>query len=363
MFYLNYNERVMKNILKKFLPSWIRQLILAIKKIVDQVLPPVFKSSQFLASIYYAIISNQFWREHHAVLAGKVAYRQSLKEIGETSILLRRNIHRIEKGLIMQPRRDVFAEKFINETVKFYERAIKQGNLNCEEKKWFTDVLTLYFTIVKNTDIISIARIKFLSCVERDDKSQKFTPYQFDALPKSDINYRQLNKLFVKRRSVRWYQDEKVPMELIEKALNLAALAPSACNRQPYMFYVSENKQKAIEIAKCAGGTNGWAEGIPCMIAIIGDLSAYPDEKDRHLIYIDSSLAAMQLMLALETLGLSSCAINWADVGGAEQKMKKLLGLKPFERTIMLLSVGYAQDKGGIPYSHKKNLNLIIRKV
>jgi len=142
----------------------------------------------------------------------------------------------------------------------------------------------------------------------------------------------------------------------------LATLAPSACNRQPYSFYVSENKDKAVQIAKCAGGTSGWANNIPCTIVILGDLSAYPKEHDRHLIYIDGSLAAMQLMLAFETLGLSTCPINWPDVEKAEEEMGKLLGLKPYERPIMLLAVGYAQDKGGIPYSQKKVANVLIEK-
>ena len=96
---------------------------------------------------------------------------------------------------------------------------------------------------------------------------------------------------------------------------------------------------------------------------MVGDLSAYPGERDRHLIYIDGSLAAMQLMLAFETLGLSTCSINWPDVEAAEQKLEKLLDLKPYERPIMLLSVGYAQDKGGIPYSQKKDAQVLIKKV
>lgn len=93
------------------------RLILKTIKLPGLVLAPIFKGTRFLASIYYALFSCQFSREHKAVLAGKAAYQQSLKDIGETSVLLRRNIHRLEKGLIMQPRRDVFAENFIGETV------------------------------------------------------------------------------------------------------------------------------------------------------------------------------------------------------------------------------------------------------
>ena len=91
------------------------------------------------------------------------------------------------------------------------------------------------------------------------------------------------------------------------------------------------------------------------IIAVVGDLSSYPAERDRHVIYIDGSLVTMQLMLALETLGLSTCAINWPDVENREQKLDKLLNLNKYERTIMLLAVGYADPQGGIPFSQKKN--------
>jgi nitroreductase len=350
-------------LIKNLLPRQLKQLILKIISIPTNFFFPVFKLNSFLASLWYFLFSRQFDREHQAVLAGKVAYQQSLKDIGETSVLLRRNVHRLEKGLIMQPRRDVFAEGFIGETVKIYQRAMTLGSLDPDEKKWVTDVLTEYFNVVRDTKVIAKAREIFNHSVQPSREEIKFIPYLFNSLPKSNIEYNDLQQLFIKRRSVRWYQDRAVPMELIEKAVNLATLAPSACNRQPYFFYISQNKEKAVEIAKCAGGTTGWVDNIPCTIVTVGDLSSYPNERDRHLIYIDGALAAMQLMLAFETLGLSTCSINWPDIESAEKKMEKLLNLKSYERPIMLMSVGFAQANGGIPYSQKKNAITLIKKV
>ena len=123
------------------------------------------------------------------------------------------------------------------------------------------------------------------------------------------------------------------------------------------------NKEKAVAIAKCAGGTAGFAENLPAIIVIVGDLSAYPFPKDRHLIYIDGSLAAMQLMLALETLGLSSCSINWPDVSSAERKIRKIIDLKDYERIVMLMAVGYADPEGGIPFSQKKINGQILEDI
>jgi nitroreductase len=102
-------------------------------------------------------------------------------------------------------------------------------------------------------------------------------------------------------------------------------------------------------------GTAGFASNLPALAVVVGDLSAFPLERDRHVIYIDGSLAAMQFMLALETLGLASCPINWPDIDAREAAMAKHLGLKPYERVVMLIGFGYAKDDGLIPFSRKRS--------
>jgi nitroreductase len=353
----------MRKILRKILPQWMKDIYHRLIGIPDIILTQTFKSLPFMASVYYAVLNRKFGREHKAVLEGKHAYHKTLYKPGKSSILLRRNIHRLEKGLIMEPRRDVFGEAYIREVVEIYKQALLYGNLQTDEKKWITDVLVEYFSTVKDTDIIAGARALFESCVEEDNLPIKYVPYSYKSMSKTDITYEQLHRLFIQRRSVRWYRDKDVPMDLIEKAVDIATLAPSACNRQPYSFYISQGRKNAVEIAKCAGGTGGWADGIPCTIVVVGDLSAYYRERDRHLIYIDGSLAAMQLMLAFETLGLSTCPINWPDIEDAEKKLSSLLGLRSFERAVMLISVGYALESGRIPFSQKKPSSFLIKKV
>ncbi|WP_353961444.1 nitroreductase family protein [Mycolicibacterium tokaiense] len=70
-------------------------------------------------------------------------------------------------------------------------------------------------------------------------------------------------------------------------------------------------------------------------------------------------LAAMSFIYALETMGLSSCAINWPTWSPRRSAMAKLLGLEPDERVIMLIAVGYADPEGLIPYSQKLALDRV----
>jgi nitroreductase len=77
--------------------------------------------------------------------------------------------------------------------------------------------------------------------------------------------------------------------------------------------------------------------------------------------YIDASLAAMQFMLALETLGLASCPINWPDVESLEQQMAVALDLPWHLRPVMLIALGYPDPTGGVPFSAKKPSESLLR--
>lgn len=320
-----------------------------------------FACNGFLSSLYYVLFSHKFYREHQAVLRGRLAYAINVAKPGKSSALLRRNIHRLEKGLIMQPRKTQFAQAYITETVTAYVRAVKQNQLCQQELKWATDVLITFFAAVQADAVIASAKVEFQAMCGFNDNNVTAIPYLHATLPDNPITFEQLCTLFQRRRSVRWYQQKPVGTALLHQAIAAAALAPSACNRQPYQFCIINNASKAADIAQCAMGTTGFAGNIPCLIVVVGDLSAYEAERDRHVIYIDASLAAMQLMLALESLGLQSCPINWPDDEQREQLMAQKLELEYWQRPVMLLAVGYAKPDGGVPFSQKKPPKLLIR--
>lgn len=321
--------------------------------------------SPFTSSLYYTFFSASFRREQHAVLKGRLAYQQSLSAQVSSSILLRRNIHRLEKGLIMQPRRAVFAEDYILETV--VEFCHKVTVLDLAELKWAFAVLSEYFSIVGSKPLIDQAKQQF-NAVSRvaEERLEQLSlpasvPYTYEHLPTAGVGYDALLQLFKRRRSVRWFLPRLVEPSLVQQAIEAASLAPSACNRQPYYFVHLDDPQTAAEVADFAMGTTGFSGNIPSLLVVVGDLSAYPEERDRHVIYIDAALASMQLMLALDTLGLASCPINWPDIESREQKMAKRLQLQSYQRPVMLIAYGYADPNGGIAYSQKKSAELLLQ--
>lgn len=317
--------------------------------------------SPIFSSLYYAIVSPQFRREHHAVIQGKLRYYANLKSAQDSIYLLRRNTHRLEKGLVMRPRRDIFALDYIEETVNTYSIALKHRekiSQDNSELRWTHDVLKEYFTVISSHPIIDKAKEKFLALEPLKDDHPRI-PYKRSLSPPLVVDYDQFLKLCYQRRSVRWYEQKPVPRDLIDKAIKAAALSPSACNRQPFKFRVFDDPELVQKVASIPGGTQGFYHNFPAIIVVVGQLRAYFSERDRHIIYIDASLASMSLMYALETLGLSSCPINWPDIEEKEQQMSNCLNLSPDERPVMLISVGYSDSDGMIPYSQKKTLDQI----
>lgn len=312
--------------------------------------------------VHELFVSKGFRREILAVHAGMKAH-QDLEHSDSGKIYrLRRNIHRLEKGLIMSPRRDIFALDYIAETVAVFVEVAKFYDVDENELRWFSDVLQEYFSLAGSHTIINSSREVYETAkLDGQQTEQRSIPRERRKYRLSGIGYDEFYTLCCQRRSVRWYQDKMVPRDLVDKAILAAAQSPSACNRQPFEFRIYDEPQLVEQVAGIPGGTKGFTHQFPMVIVLVGKLSAYEFQRDRHVIYIDASLAAMSLMFALETLGLSSCPINWPDVERFEREMDEALGLVPHERPVMLLSVGYAKAEGKIPYSHKKNLAQLRR--
>jgi nitroreductase len=347
--------------LRRFLGGSLR----ATRSFVQSIGLALGTASARSSGFYYFIINRSFDREHLGVAAGRARFARDLAENGRTSFRLRRNIHRLEKGIIMPNRRSVFARDYIRQTVDDFDRIVSSysaGSMAGAEITWAHDVLSEYFRVVdRSEERIKACYERFLLSGDRFNKcerpaSSRSAPFLRD-LSNRPLDIGQLTALSVRRRSVRSYADKRVPRELVDKAMDVAAQAPSACNRQPFRFRLYDDRNLVNQILALPAGTKGFANGVPCVAVIVGRLRAYPLERDRHIIYIDGSLAAMSFMFALETMGLSSCAINWADEEPAESRMKKLLRLEDDERVVMLVAYGWPDEAAAVPYSAKRDLD------
>lgn len=315
-----------------------------------------------LAGLYYTY-NGAFGREHRSVLYGKLMSLggEDAHAHDQAFYALRRNIHRLEKGLIMRPRRNVFAKTYIGETVAAYVRQASNGNCDAATYGWASDVLHSYFEAVPTgaDDVVDQAREAFASCQEQGSlpRGRRY-PYHRDTSP-LPVDLEGLMQLAHRRRSVRWYLPEPVPREIIDNAIRVALYSPSACNRQPFEFRVYDDPKLVQKIGALPAGSAGFNHNFPAIVVLVGLLRAFPADRDRHVIYVDGGLAAMAFQFGLEVQGVSSCCINWPNIEDREQRMEQALSLAPDERPIMLISLGYPDPDGLVPYSQKKPLDAI----
>lgn len=314
--------------------------------------------------VYYRFVSEAFGREEAAVDAGITSYKATLGT-GRELFTLRRNTHMLEKGLTMRPRRSEFALNYIGATVGAFAKVHEPGSttpVGVDESVWMRAVLTEYFEATAASTHPKIERLRatFEGLPKTEPKRVSIaTGPHHPAPPMPTISIDDLQELATNRRSVRWFNEEPVDRELVDRAVAVAAESPTACNRQPYRFEIFDDKESVGKVAAIPMGTAGYAQQLTGMVVIIGDLSAFFDERDRHLIYIDSCLSAMGLIYGFETQGVGSCCINWPDMPDRDKAMAELLGLKSYERVVMLVAYGYTDQTGLVPYSAKRDLSAI----
>ena len=86
-------------------------------------------------------------------------------------------------------------------------------------------------------------------------------------------------ELVRRRQSTRRYAPGPVPREAVDRCLEAARLAPSACNSQPWSFVVVDEPATVAELAgqACSGlyRMNRWAATAPVLVVVITEHSRY----------------------------------------------------------------------------------------
>ncbi len=323
-------------------------------------------------NLYYAA-KGTFSLEQRVTFCGKIMYHQALlAEEGNPVYFLRRNLHRLEKALSTPARRASFGESYILQTVcalrKLMTHHSRTSSLGREGPiestiQWGIDALTAYFRVVEESPTVAKARAIFLDLTAAYREEPPPIVHFVAERPTLCVNYDDLLSLARRRHSIRRYAPIPIPSRLLDKAFDVARHAPSACNRQAYFFTVCQDPALVLRLATLAGGANDFANNIPCLVVVVGQLRAYFKDRDVHLAYIDASLAVMAFIYALETLGLASCCINWPNEAKAELEASELLGLSRDERVLLLVAVGYPAQDGLFCAAPKKLLTEIRRYV
>lgn len=165
-----------------------------------------------------------------------------------------------------------------------------------------------------------------------------------------DVKIMKFLDLVKKRYSARSYLTRSVPKESIERCLEAARLAPSACNSQPWFFIVVDEHSMKNELGKRAFSgiysINSFAKGAPVLVVVARVKSSYAVRLGgflRGINYslIDIGIACEHFVLQAQEEGIGTCWIGWFN----ERQVKKMLGLSSREKVDVIISMGYPEKK------------------
>lgn len=147
------------------------------------------------------------------------------------------------------------------------------------------------------------------------------------------------------RQSCRSYDpDREVEAEKLDACLESMKLSPSACNAQPYFYYIVKGDE-AKNVAKHLqlGAMNSFAKDVNAFAVVTEEnynLSAKigSSVKDQDYKSIDIGISVAYFTAQATSLGLSTCIMGWFD----EEKLQKYLGTK--SRIRLVIAIGYAKD-------------------
>ncbi len=145
-----------------------------------------------------------------------------------------------------------------------------------------------------------------------------------------------------KRKSVRSFKTDDVPVEKIRILLDAARSAPSGGNCQPWHFFVIKDAAIKEKIHMFTGSRQPFIMSAPVNIVVCADLertAARYGERGRTLYAIQDTAAAIQnLLLCAADTGLAACWCGAFD----EKAVSEALQLNANLRPVAIIPVGYA---------------------
>jgi nitroreductase len=166
-----------------------------------------------------------------------------------------------------------------------------------------------------------------------------------------------------KRRAVREYDGKEVTDAQLKKLFEMVRLTPSAINLQHWDFLIVKDPARRKALRDCTPNSQKQVEEAPVDILVLGNsdvaahidfvpdpsrrervqgLAKQPEGSRRMWAQQNANLAAMTLMLAAQSMGLSTCPMTGFDA----EKVRKEFSIPEKYEIVMLIPLGYAK---GIP--------------
>ena len=171
------------------------------------------------------------------------------------------------------------------------------------------------------------------------------------------------------RRSIRKFQDKKIPHEVLEEIVNVAAFAPSWKNTQISRYIVVEDREKIAALATeetCLGfpyncKTMSRAAAIVVQTVVNGrsgyekDGSFTTPKGDRWEMY-DAGIAAQTFCLAAHEKGVGTVIMGIFD----ENKVAEIIDIPEGQQVAALIAIGYPAEGVEVAAPPRKDASVLL---
>lgn len=137
----------------------------------------------------------------------------------------------------------------------------------------------------------------------------------------------------------------------MEKCIDAARYAPTACDTECIRFYIIEGELKERVVKECLGEMpvpNRWAVEAPVIVAIATARNFITHRlaagvKGIRYDLVDTGIAGEHFVLQAVELGLGTCWLGWFK----KKKLKKILGIPADWDVTAMITVGYPDAAPG----------------
>lgn len=146
------------------------------------------------------------------------------------------------------------------------------------------------------------------------------------------------------RRSVRAYSERAIDGQVFARLAEAVSLAPTACNRQPFLFQVVLNPARRERIA--AVYPQPWLRQAPAIVLAIGNRAqAWQRPEGESIVAVDVAIAMEHLVLAATAEGLGTCWICAYDL----VRMNAAAEVSHPQAVLAISPLGYPADDRPAP--------------
>lgn len=305
------------------------------------------------------------------------AYNRERKQVVESAILQKKDrlkgrivrlVHSIEKGLSIEKPRPGFGYEKICTIYGWIKEYLE---IETDDKFCIymaADAFTAYCKYHESIGVVSekideVRRIadELNAIKARDGVTGVFGGIQ--TIKKQDMLFDSENfeKIFKTRHSFRMFKKEEISRELIQKAVELAQCAPSACNRQAVRAYVFDTEKFVETYPGSLQGVGGFVDGSDKIILITGKISPYEEYEYKQFV-VSAGIFAGYLDLALHGLGLGACVVQRSLRPNEEWKIfSQKNNIPTDEQIVCMLVVGHINEETVVPVSKRFDTQTILR--